>query len=282
MSETEVGQTVHYIGVDGDQVVGDDVTVGGIRLDHTKSRNIGTLGDFGSIDQQLAHRYEDAARFSRVPHEPARNRARLYQIPSLPRRERHKDMHFANHPALFDGAADLTRRLLADRTISGGTPRDSIYFIGGDPTDYASARRIEAFRDVLTEAGSPPQPGQIIACGYAPRSAMREIAALFRRLVGLPAGILVNSLTVFEGVLGHLSGLPLEDLRASVIGCYDYDPFAAYLQFPVHMVRQDAHGLIQEAYQLIDQNSNDLVLKMVEPEQIAPRTFYDRLFSDHG
>jgi LacI family transcriptional regulator, fructose operon transcriptional repressor len=182
----------------------------------------------------------------------------------------------------YKGAADLTRRLLADRPISGGTPRDSIYFIGGDSTDYASAHRIEAFRDALTEAGSPPKHGQIIACGYAPRSAMREIAALCDRLGGLPAGILVNSLTVLEGVLGHLSGLPLEDLRASVIGCYDYDPFAAYLQFPVHMVRQDAHGLIREAYRIIDQNSNDLMLTMVEPEQIAPRTFYDRAFSDHG
>ncbi|MCA3453454.1 MAG: LacI family DNA-binding transcriptional regulator [Rhodobacter sp.] len=182
----------------------------------------------------------------------------------------------------YKGAADLTRRLLTDRPISGGTCRDRLYFIGGDPTDYASARRIEAFRDALTEAGSPPGPGQIIACGYAPRSAMREIAALCDRLGGLPAGVLVNSLTAFEGVLGHLSGLPLEDLRSSVIGCYDYDPFAAYLQFPVHMVRQDAHGLIREAYRIIDQNANDLVLRMVEPEQIAPRTFYDRLFSDHG
>lgn len=182
----------------------------------------------------------------------------------------------------YKGAADLTRRLLADRPISGVTPRDRFYLIGGDPTDYASARRIEAFRDALTEAGSPPEPAQVIACGYAPRSAMREIAALCDRLGGLPAGILVNSLTAFEGVLGHLSGLPLEDLRASVIGCYDYDPFAAYLQFPVHMVRQDAHGLIMEAYRIIDRNSNDLVLKMVEPEQIAPRTFYDRPFSEHG
>lgn len=182
----------------------------------------------------------------------------------------------------YKGAADLTRRLLADRPISGNTPRDRIYFIGGDPGDYASACRIEAFRDVLTEAGSPPGPGQIIACGYAPRSAMREIAALCDRLGGLPAGILVNSLTVFEGVLGHLSGLSPDDPRAPVIGCYDYDPFAAYLQFPVHMVRQDAHGLIQEAYRVIDQNSTDLALKMVEPEQIAPRTFYDSPFSDHG
>lgn len=182
----------------------------------------------------------------------------------------------------YKGAADLTRRLLADRAVSNSSPRDRIYLIGGDQTDYASARRIEAFRDALTEAGLSPKPEQVIACGYAPRSAMREIAALCDRLGGLPAGVLVNSLTAFEGVLGHLSGLPLEELRASVIGCYDYDPFAAYLQFPVHMVRQDAHGLIREAYEIIDKAPNDLVLKMVEPEQIAPRTFYDGPFADRG
>jgi hypothetical protein len=90
-------------------------------------------------------------------------------------------------------------------TITGGTSRDCIYLIGGDPTDYASARRIEAFRDVLSTAGTPALPEQIIACGYAPRSAMREIAVLCDRLGGLPA-----SLTAFEGVLGHLSDLPLE------------------------------------------------------------------------
>ena len=139
-----------------------------------------------------------------------------------------------------------------------------------------------AFRDVLTEAGQPALPEQIIACGYAPRRAMREIAALCDRLGALPSGVFVNSLTAFEGVLGHLSSLPLEDLRTSVIGCYDYDPFAAYLQFPVHMVRQDAHGLIREAYRMIEENPYDLVLTMVEPEQIAPRTFYDSPFSDRG
>ena len=180
------------------------------------------------------------------------------------------------------GAAELTRRLLVDRPVTGQTPRDRLYLIGGDASDYATGRRIEAFRDVLTEAGIPPLPEQIIACGYAPRSAMREIAALCDRLGGLPGGLFVNSLTVFEGVLGHLSGLPAEALRASVIGCYDYDPFAAWLQFPVHMVRQEAHGLIREAYRMIDDNVRSLVLTMVEPEQIAPRTFYDSPFADRG
>jgi LacI family transcriptional regulator, fructose operon transcriptional repressor len=180
------------------------------------------------------------------------------------------------------GAAELTRRLLADRPLSGQTPRERLYLIGGDPGDYATGRRIEAFRDVLTEAGMPPVPEQIIACGYAPRSAMREIAALCDRLGGLPAGIFVNSLTVLEGVLGHLSGLAPDAMRDCVIGCYDYDPFAAWLQFPVHMVRQDAQGLIREAYRMIDNDVRDLVLTMIEPEQIAPRTFYDSPFSDRG
>jgi LacI family transcriptional regulator, fructose operon transcriptional repressor len=182
----------------------------------------------------------------------------------------------------YKGAADLTRRLLADRAIAGTSTLDRIYFIGGDATDYATSRRIEAFSDVLTEAGQPPLPDQIIACGYAPRSATREIGALCSRLGSLPAGVLVNSLTTFEGVLNHLSGVTLDDLISTVIGCYDYDPFAAYLQFPVHMVRQDAHGLIREAYRMIDENRNDLVVKMVEPQQIAPRTFYDSPFSDCG
>jgi LacI family transcriptional regulator, fructose operon transcriptional repressor len=182
----------------------------------------------------------------------------------------------------YKGAAELTRRLLADRPIAATTDRDRLYLIGGDPADYATARRIAAFRGVLTEAALPPMPGQIIACGYAPRAAMREISALCDRLGGLPSGLFVNSLTVLEGVLHHLSGLPPEEVRACVIGCYDYDPFAAYLQFPMHMVRQDADGLIREAYRMIDENTLDLVLKMVEPEQIAPRTFYDSPFSDHG
>ncbi len=182
----------------------------------------------------------------------------------------------------YKGAADLTRRLLADRPISAATPRDRLYFLGGDVTDHASARRLAAFRDVLTAAGQPPAPDQIIACGYAPRTARHEIAALCDRLGGLPSGLFVNSLTAFEGVLGHFTALPPEAFAQTTIGCYDYDPFAAYLQFPVHMVRQDAHGLMTEAYRLLDSQSTEITLHQVPPQLIAPRTFYDDPFSDRG
>ena len=149
-------------------------------------------------------------------------------------------------------------------------------------TDHASARRLAGFTDVLTAAGLPPGPDQVIACGYAPRAAMRETSALCDRLGGLPSGLFVNSLTAFEGVLGHFTALPPDSFANTTIGCYDYDPFAAYLQFPVHMVRQDAHGLMAEAYRLLDDNCTDIVMREVAPDLIAPRTFYDDPFSDRG
>ena len=169
------------------------------------------------------------------------------------------------------GAARLTRQLLADMK-GDDSPRGRIHFLGGIASDYATSRRIEGFRDVLEEAGHPAAPGQIIATGYAPRIAMQEIAALADRLGGLPAALFVNSLTAFEGVLGYLVNLPPEAVEGTAIGCYDYDPFAAYLQFPVHMVRQDGHRLIEQAYELIDAEALEPAVHEVAPQLIPPRT----------
>jgi LacI family fructose operon transcriptional repressor len=109
------------------------------------------------------------------------------------------------------------------------------------------------------------------------------LALLLRaRLGGLPAGLFVNSLTAFEGVLGHFVHLPPGSFDTSVIGCYDYDPFAAYLQFPVHMIRQDSHRLIAEAYRLIETPHPGITVKEVEPELIPPRTIYAGPFGEHG
>lgn len=182
----------------------------------------------------------------------------------------------------YHGAKVLTQTLLDAQAHSADPARDRLFFIGGVATDYATSRRIEGFRDVLTAAGLPPDPDQIIACGYPPRRAMQEVAALCDRLGGLPAGLFVNSLTAFEGVLGHFVHLPPGSFDTSVIGCYDYDPFAAYLQFPVHMVRQDSHRLIAEAYCLIDTPHPGITVKEVEPELIPPRTIYAGPFGEHG
>ena len=122
----------------------------------------------------------------------------------------------------------------------------------------------------------------MIPCGYTPRNATRAIRDLCERIGGLPAALFVNSIKPFEGVLGHFVTLPPEVFVDSVVGCYDYDPFAAYLQFPVHMVRQDAHALISKAFELVESDLEEPVLVQIEPELIPPRTIYKGHFGDLG
>jgi LacI family transcriptional regulator, fructose operon transcriptional repressor len=182
----------------------------------------------------------------------------------------------------YAGAAQLTEALIADSAARRGGDPGLLCFLGGDAGDHATSRRIEGFRDRMTRAGLPPDERQIIACGYAPRRAREEIDALCQRLGALPDGLFVNSLTVFEGVLGHFVRLAPEAFDGKVIGCYDYDPFAAFLQFPVHMVRQDSQRLVEEAYRLIDDPPGTPTLREVAPQLIPPRTIPSGAFAEHG
>jgi LacI family fructose operon transcriptional repressor len=175
------------------------------------------------------------------------------------------------------GAAELTAKLLSEMPPGG-----RLFFLGGVAGDHATAGRVAGFRETLAAAGLPAADDQVITCGYAPRRATREAAALLDRLGGPPAGLFVNSLTVFEGVLGHFVTLPPETFAGTVIGCYDYDPFAAWLAFPVHMVRQNAHRLIERAWALADEGCTDPVVAEVEPELIPPRTIYKGPFGEIG
>lgn len=182
----------------------------------------------------------------------------------------------------YRGATDLTLKLLSEISTDDGTQRSRPYFLGGQAKNHASGRRIEAFRDVVTNSGRPLSQSQIITCGYAPQNATREIAALCGRIGGVPAALFVNSATAFEGVLGYFVNLPPEDFAHSVIGCYDYDPFAAYLQFPVHMVRQNSHKLIATAFELVAADQTEQVVIQIEPELIPPRTIYQGMFRQLG
>jgi len=68
----------------------------------------------------------------------------------------------------------------------------------------------------------------------------------------------------------------------STIGCYDYDPFGAFLQFPVHMVRQNSNRLIAKAYELIEEGTTTPKLIEIEPELIPPRTIFAGRFTELG
>jgi LacI family transcriptional regulator, fructose operon transcriptional repressor len=168
----------------------------------------------------------------------------------------------------FSGAGQLTRRILAAMPPSRSDGNAKPYFLGGSVSDHATARRLEAFRQVAGEISED----QIVQCGYAPRSSALAIAELCRKLGGLPPGLFVNSFTAFEGVMSHFVTLPPAMFANSAIGCFDYDPFAAFLQFPVYMIRQDSRGLIAKAYELFDSGETAAVVHEVTPELIEPRT----------
>lgn len=180
------------------------------------------------------------------------------------------------------GAELLTRKILQLMPTVEDPVRAKPYFFGGLASDYASARRIEAFRATVVEVVGAIDEDQIITCGYAPGRAAREIAVLCDRLGGLPAGLFVNSIRAFEGVVSHFVHLPSEAFAQSVIGCYDYDPFAAFLQFPVHMVRQNSNKLIATAFDLVDRGTVEPGLIEIEPELIPPRTIFKGPFSELG
>lgn len=169
----------------------------------------------------------------------------------------------------FSGAQLLTRRILdAMPSAAGARP----YFLGGSVSDHATARRAAGFRQEVTEKGGVVADEQIIQCGYAPLNAASAITALRQRLGRLPAGLFVNSFSAFEGVMSHFVTLPPAAFTNTAIGCFDYDPFATFLQFPVYMIRQDAHGLITKAYELLDQGETAAIMHKVKPELIEPRT----------
>lgn len=176
------------------------------------------------------------------------------------------------------GAEVLTRTILAEMRPLPDTRRGRPYFVGGDPGDHATSRRIAGFRAVVGDCARD----QIVATGYAPDQARSEIAALCDRLGGLPSALFINSLTVFEGVLSHFVTLPPEAFADTVIGCYDYDPFAAFLQFPVHMIRQNSAGLVARAFTVIEAEERGAALIEIEPELIAPRTIYSSPFGRFG
>jgi LacI family fructose operon transcriptional repressor len=182
----------------------------------------------------------------------------------------------------YSGAAILTQRILAERRAGAGGLWGLPYFLGGSASDYATAKRIEAFRKTVSESQENVEGRQIVQCGYAPRNAAQAIAELYREIGGLPSCLFVNSITALEGVMSFLVTLPPKEVSGSSIGCFDYHPFASFLPFPMHMIRQDTQRLIATAYELLDNGVTDPVVHQVQPELVEPRTITAREFGTLG
>lgn len=150
------------------------------------------------------------------------------------------------------GAQQLAQALI-DRSRPTRAPiRNKAYFVGGIASDYATRRRMEGFADAVKARFGQVDAGQIDACGYDGDLAEAAVRALYKRLGGLPRALFINSTIALEGVVRFLKTLPAGELERCAFGCYDWDPFASVLSFPLMMVRQDVEGLLGEAFRIID------------------------------
>lgn len=174
----------------------------------------------------------------------------------------------------YSGAKTLTREILRLMPDVTDQHREKIYFVGGAYWDHATAERIRGFREVMNEQHREISDTQIFSNSYEPGASTIDVRDLCERIGGIPAGLFVNSTFAFEGVLKYFSTQPVELFRDVIVGCYDYDPFASFMHFPVIMMRQNVEELVAQAFKLLDENITDARTIKIEPELIHPRSIY--------
>ena len=106
-----------------------------------------------------------------------------------------------------DGAQRLTERVMSEVSARGGDPRDLVY-LGGVAGEYASDNRVAGFKAAFSARGLSAGSRGVLPCGYPSEQSCR----VFERHVALdgrlPAGIVVNSIAAFEGLVQFTARQP--------------------------------------------------------------------------
>lgn len=173
------------------------------------------------------------------------------------------------------GAEMLTKELLKSVKPDSKGRRGNVYFIGGSKSDYATGQRIKAFKDVMLHEYGEISDNQIFANSYDPNASTLDAETMCNNNGGVPAGLFVNSTFAFEGVLRYFSQLPRDQFSKISVGCYDYDPFASFMHFPVIMIRQNVKKMMSEAFGLIESDATGEKITMIKPSLIQPRAIPD-------
>ncbi|ATF88346.1 LacI family DNA-binding transcriptional regulator [Burkholderia gladioli] len=174
------------------------------------------------------------------------------------------------------GASTLAGMLL-DKMLARGAAPEELILLGGIAHEYATEMRIAGFRDAFAARGLPaPAEDAIECCGYGPAATREALARRVARLGRLPAGMLMNSITAFEGLVQYAADLPLAEWQRAVVGCFDWDPFAVHLPFDVTMLRQDVQTMMSEAFALVDRAAAEGIAGGPHPRIVVPTRFGER------
>lgn len=172
----------------------------------------------------------------------------------------------------FSGARELTRRILVNSKRKLGTAHQ-LLFIGGRGSDHNTAERVRGFRAAHADVGIPVDDSHILTSGYAPDKAESSLQALAAAGNELPVGMFVNSTISLEGVMRWIKRSGHYADRTPVIGCFDWDPFAALLGDEIEMVRQDVQGMLDAVFNFIDSGTTTNSLTEIPPIFIGAEQF---------
>lgn len=156
----------------------------------------------------------------------------------------------------FGGARELTRRIMANSRAKLGEARP-LLFIGGRASDHNTSERIRGFRAAHADIDVSVDENHILASGYAPEKAEASLASLARMEGALPSGMFVNSTISLEGVMRWIKKSGHYGARSPIIGCFDWDPFAALLGNDVEMVRQDVPSMLKAVFAAVESGAKD-------------------------
>lgn len=167
----------------------------------------------------------------------------------------------------YNGALDLTEALIAECNKKDPTA----VFIGGRATDHNTSERIKGFRQACVAHGITVCEGNILACGYAAEKARAAYGKWISDRKDGPDILFINSTISLEGLLPQIDDARANGALPPVIGCFDWDPFAARTSQKMLMVKQDVDSMLAILFDLLKAPDRDVRLIQV-PTIIVGRT----------
>lgn len=169
------------------------------------------------------------------------------------------------------GAQVLTAAIIRHAAERGSLGPDDVVLFGGHD-DHASRDRIAGFHAAKQAFFGIESSNDIEITGYSPRMTERAFEQFFAREGRLPRCLFINSSINFEGLLRFLGRYDQEAFNDIVVGCFDYDPFASFLPFPVYMAKPNISEMLERGFELLDDAPTHPVVAVIEPQLIPPRT----------
>lgn len=170
------------------------------------------------------------------------------------------------------GAEILTSAILEHSARAGALSPDDVVLFGGHD-DHASLERIAGFHAAKSAYfKADGSVDDVEKTGYSPRMTELVLENYFKKKGRLPRCFFVNSSINFEGLLRFMGRHDPSVVSDIVVGCFDYDPFASFLPFPVYMIKPDISKMLEIGFELLDTAPVEPLVTIIEPMLIPPRT----------